>query len=119
MEIVKIFHAEEESLQKTLETTNEVLEETKKKHEEFLETLDNYKSAREQIDSLTEGTVEYYNTLVKVNEEALKLINTLNLVEGKDYTVGANGLITISKEAQERGAYEQQRKVWLAQADNN
>ena len=101
---------------------NEALEEAEKRYkkvtEEYAKTKDvysNFLSAREALLDLEEGTIDFYNALIEANEKAMELIETLDLVAGKDYTISASGAIQIDDEALEDAMYDEQRKVFMAQ----
>jgi uncharacterized protein YaaN involved in tellurite resistance len=52
----------------------------------MIAAMDEYKSAREALDSLTEGTQEYQDALEKANRAALELINNNpDLFDSSDY----------------------------------
>lgn len=94
-------------------------ENTKKAKEEFNElkqTFEAYKEARNGIDGLTVGTLEYYDAMVKANEEAQKLIDKLGLIAGTDYTIGEGGLIQIDDKKLEELQFKEQQKVFQASA---
>ena len=94
-------------------------ENTKKAKEEFnelKETFDAYKEAKKNMDELTVGTLEYYDAMVKANEEAQKLIDTLGLIAGTDYTISEGGLIQISDQKLQDLQFKEQQKVFQASA---
>ena len=69
---------------KKVEETAEKVSEAKEKYQELADLMANYKDARNGIDQLTEGTLEYYDAILKANEEAQKLIdNSLKSIIGK------------------------------------
>jgi hypothetical protein len=59
----------------------------------MLSTMGNYKSAKDALESLTEGTIEYTEKLNEANEEALKLIELLDLTKGAGYDLEGNKII--------------------------
>jgi hypothetical protein len=71
---------------------------TKEKYEEMISTSDSYKSAREGLDNLAEGTNEYRQQLIKANDEALKLIELLGLIKGEGFNI-VDGEIIINTES--------------------
>jgi predicted O-linked N-acetylglucosamine transferase (SPINDLY family) len=76
--------------------------EAKDKYQEMVDTMDQYASAREALDSLTEGTQEYSEALSQANELALDLVaNNPSLVSGEDYR-WENGQLIIDEDALER-----------------
>lgn len=81
----KNWWSEEARLNKELEKTKENLEASQKAYSELVSNISNYNSAVEGIKNLTEGTVEFYEAIIKSNEEAKKLIEQLDLIAGKDY----------------------------------
>ena len=70
----------------------------KDKYEEMISTMDGYKSAKEGLDALTEGTDEYRKQLIKANDEALKLIELLGLIKGEGFEV-VDGEIIINTDS--------------------
>jgi hypothetical protein len=47
---------------------SEAYDECRQKYENMISTMENYKTAREGLESLTKGTVEYQEALFKANE---------------------------------------------------
>lgn len=81
-------------------------------YSEFTGNLDAYKNARNGLEDLTEGTVEFKSAVLEANEAAIKLLNTY---EGLQYTVDENGLITINEESMNMVQEQQMEKVQNAQ----
>ena len=78
----------------------EAYSQTKSKYEEMISSMENYKTARDGLNSLAKGTQEYRDQLNKANEEALKLIETLGLIKGSGYDI-INGEIIINKDSED------------------
>lgn len=116
--LIKV-NSEEAKLQKQVEKTAEDVEKAKEKYKELADIISNYKNARSGIDELTEGTIEFYEAIIKSNEEAQKLIDTLGLMVGQDYTIDANGLINIDENALKKALYSQMQQVYITQSHNS
>lgn len=114
--ILKSVKTEEEKLAAELEKTKKAVKDAQQAYEDLQNTINDYSSARESIDKLTEGTIDFYQAIIKSNEEAQKLIDTLNLVFGQDYTIGEDGVITIKNEALENALFEQTQDIYRKQA---
>ena len=71
----------------------ESFKEAQQAYEDLKSTISNYDNAIKGLAKLTEGTIEYKEQIMKANEEALKLIDSQNLLYGKDYVYDKNGLI--------------------------
>lgn len=85
--------------------------EAQEKYNSMIETMDNYSSARDALDSLTEGTEAYNEALAKANEAGLELINsTSGLKRGEDYR-WENGELIIDDDAMARIKQEEAQKV--------
>ena len=104
-------------LERQLEKNNKVLEKSKEEYEEINNTINNYKNARNSLEDLEEGTYEWYEAIHKANEEAQKLIEQWDLIAGKDYTLGPSGLIQINEQSLQEKQFEEQQKVFRAQAN--
>nr|DAG21623.1 MAG TPA: hypothetical protein [Caudoviricetes sp.] len=61
--------------------------------------MEDYKTARDGLNSLTEGTEEFTKALNDANDKALELIKNNNLKHNSDYIVDKNGAIVINDEA--------------------
>jgi hypothetical protein len=101
-----------------IEKTKKNLEKVKSEYSELTTNLNAYKDARKNIDNLTEGTVEFYDAIMKANEEAQKLIDSLDLMYGRDYTIGKNGLIEISEDQRSSIQFAKQQEIYRAQVAN-
>ena len=110
-------HSEEAKLKKRIEETTEAVKEAKEAYKELGDTISSYKEARKSIDSLTEGTLEFYDAILKSNEQAQALIDRLGLVLNQDYIIGKNGLITIQDSALEDALFREQQNVFRKQAE--
>lgn len=109
----------EKFLQERVEESSKALQEARERYEELQNTISGYTDARSKIDELTEGTIEFYEAIMKSNEEAQKLIDSLHLMAGTDYTISKDGLITINEDALNNATYRQQQKIYRSQAYNN
>lgn len=58
----------------------------------FTENIQTYKDAKEGMASLTRGTVEYQQAIIKANDAAMQLLNTYKDLQ---YTINSEGLIEI------------------------
>ena len=70
------YNSEQEQLNRTVERSSEALNKAQEKFQTLQDTLSGYKDATSQMEGLTEGTVEFYNSLIEANERALELVNT-------------------------------------------
>ena len=116
-------NSEEARLKKRVEDTAEAVKEATEAYDELKESVSSYKDARAGIDSLKEGTVEFYEAVMKSNEEAQKLIDTLNLMP-KDmmgngqYSIDKNGLISIDEDVLQRELFKKQQEIYRNQGQN-
>lgn len=110
--------SEEAKINQELERTQKALENATQAALDLEEAINGYKSAQDNIKKLTEGTLEFYNAIVKANEESQKLIDTLNLKAGQDYALDENGLIKINENVLEAKQQEAIRETYRAQAAN-
>ena len=112
-------HSEEARLQAQVKRTAESVKKAKEEYDKLKESVTAYTDARSGIDDLTEGTVEFYEAIVKANEKAQELIDTLNLIPNNGYTIDKNGLITINEDILEGALYRQQQEIYKRQARND
>lgn len=116
-------NSEEAKLKKRVEETSEAVKEATDAYNELKESVSSYKNARSDIDNLKEGTVEFYEAVMKSNEEAQKLIDTLNLMP-KDmmgngqYSIDKNGLISIDEDVLQRELFKKQQEIYRNQGQN-
>ena len=108
----------EERLKEAIEETNEKLKEAKDNYKELKDTMSNYQSAKEGIDKLTQGTVEFYDAIIKANDEAQKLIDKWGLLANQDYTIDKNGLININEDTLKDNLFAEQQMVYKASAQH-
>ena len=113
------FRSEAEKLQDTIKETQKTFEEASNKYQELKGTLSNYESAKKGLEGLEQGTLEFYDAILKANEEAQKLIEQLHLIAGQDYSINLNtGAIEFNQKSIENAMFEQQQKVARAQVAN-
>lgn len=110
------YYSEENVLKRNLEEAQKAAENAKTAYEELKTTITSYSDARKNIESLTEGTVEFYEAILAANERAEELIETLNLLPTSGYTIGANGLIQINEDVLENAMSEKMREQYRTQA---
>lgn len=101
-----------EALNEEIEKNKTKLEETTSAYKELQDTVSNYQSALDGLKGLEAGTIEFYNAIVKANEEAEKLIERFNFVIGQDYTINADGKIVINDDALKSAMMKEQQKVF-------
>ena len=82
--------------------------------EELKTTISSYQDARNGLDSLTRGTVEFSESISNANDEALKLLNTYGDLIGNRYEVDGDGLIKIDEDALEDIKKQEYDKVQQA-----
>lgn len=86
---------------KELEESKKIADEAKQAYEDLLSTISNYTSAHEALENLTAGTSQFAEQLLKANEYARQLIQTLGLTEGNGFTIDENGAFIINTNSQE------------------
>ena len=82
---------------------------TKQAYDELKNSLENYQTAYNAIAKLKEGTVEWRQAVIELNQQVLDLIS--KYPELAEYVTNKNGILTISKEGQEEILKAQQNKV--------
>ena len=108
-------NSEEAKLTKQLEAATEAAKKAKEAYDSLKDSVSGYESAIENLKKLEEGTVEFYEAIITANEQAQKLIDTLGLMPGTGYTLGANGLIQIDEDALENAMYKEMQNVYRTQ----
>lgn len=101
----------EASARKLGEAYNEV----KQEYQDMIAAMEEYQSAKDALSALTEGTEEYREALKEANRQALKLIDSYDLIEGTDFTM-RNGEIIINESSLNRVQAEKERKADVAYA---
>ena len=97
------FETQEEKIERIKEETNSVQEWSKKAVsaiDNLTSKTDSHNALLDTLSSLEEGTIEFYNALVKANAEAEELIGIYGLIYGQDWNI-SNGAITFTKSGQE------------------
>lgn len=90
-----------EQAEKAASNLADAYNEAKQEYQDMIAAMDNYKSARDALDNLTEGTKEYEAALKEANRAALELINKYGLIEGQDYNWEGDQLV-IKDDAMDR-----------------
>lgn len=115
--IVKAYNADAIAAKRAAEVAKELAEaydKCKEKYEAMISAMDNYQSALDALEALTEGTKEYYEALTKANDAALELIqNYSEYFSPEDYR-WENGQLIIDKKALEEA--EEQASLQLSAA---
>lgn len=91
---------EMESLAKSTEAANNAAEEATNAYNELMSAFDNYNSSVQALDELTEGTQEWKEALVEVNQQVMDLLESYPEL-AQYVTRGENGELTISQEGQD------------------
>jgi hypothetical protein len=81
-----------ENAAKAAEQAAENYNSAKTEYENLQQTIESYSSAKNNLDGLVEGTLEFKEALVAANDEAYKLIEQYDDLQ---YTIDSNGLINI------------------------
>ena len=84
-----------EEAKKALEAMTNALQTAKESYTSLGETIDKYKSARDNIDNLKAGTDEFKDAIYEANLQALELINTYDILS-KYASYDKNGILKIS-----------------------
>ena len=116
--IVNASKIQENQFKKAIEETQKDVDKANESYQNLKQTISGYKDASENMKSLEVGTTEFYEALIAVNEQATKLIEQLDLIAGKDYSVGLNGEIQINEDVLQDRLYQQQQTVFKSQAAN-
>ena len=85
-----------EEAKKTLEAMTSALQAAKENYTSLGETIDKYKSARDNIDNLKVGTDEFKDAVYEANLQALELINTYDILS-QYASFNKNGILTIDE----------------------
>lgn len=96
MSAVKAYNAHNIAAKEAAEqakTLAEMYDQVKQSYDNVKNSLSNYESALKGLQELTRGTIEFKEAVLGVNEEALKLIEELNLMAGTGWWYGADGEI--------------------------
>ena len=96
-----MYNADAIAAEKAAEAAKNASEEFSKAqsaYDDFKSTMDDYTNGINGLKELTKGTEEYREALLKANEAAMELIETGNLVYGKDWKT-VDGVIEISRDA--------------------
>lgn len=88
-----------EEAKKKREQANEALSATKKAYEDLKTSISDYKSARDAIEDLTEGTQDWRDALIEANDKVLELIK--NYPELAKYIQNINGELKLDDNALE------------------
>ena len=114
-----IGQSEEEKLREQIEETQKVYAKSKEEYQNLKDSISGYTDAKKGLDSLTEGTVEFYEAVMTANEKAQTLIDTLNLIAGKDYSIDVStGLISINENVLQDALFKKQQETFRAQTTN-
>ena len=103
---------EAEKAAKEAEKMKEAYQGVKAEYDSLTNTISDYQSAKDGLEELTKGTVEFKQAIFEANEKALELINNY---EGLRYTVNSDGLIEIDKESLQNLQSKELEKVSNAQ----
>ena len=107
------FEAAARKAGEALEEANQAFSHAQGAYNEFSNTVTAYEDAVSGMDSLVYGTNEYREAVINANDEALKLIDT---IDGLQYSVNDDGLIIIDEESLERAKQTQLEILETAQA---
>lgn len=99
-----------ETARETLEAMNSALQTAKENYTALGETIDKYKSARDNIDNLKAGTDEFKNAIWEANLQALELINTFSILS-KYASYDENGILQISDTGFDELLKQEQNKI--------
>lgn len=104
-----------EQAKKSAEAAAEAAEEAKNAYDNLLSGTNEYSELENKLSDLTEGTLEWKQALIEVNNKALELINTYDKLKGK-YTVDSSGAIKFEEGALDSILEEQLNTVTQANA---
>ena len=87
-----------EGLKDATAEASEAADAARQNYEDLKSTINDYEDAKDSINELTKGTREFEDAVDKANEKARALISDYGVT---DWTIDANGVIQIDKEALE------------------
>lgn len=99
--VIQAYQNQETAQEKAARQADEAAratENAKKAYEELCNTIDSYESGVDKLKDLEEGTLEFKQALIDTNEQALELIDKLNLIYGKDWKYDDQGKIVFLDE---------------------
>lgn len=102
-----------EQSQKELQSTNEILNDTKQKYEEICNAINKYEESVDSLSKITKGTEEWNKAVTSLNEEVIELINNYSGLS--KFVTNEDGLLKISNEGLDWLENEQFNKVKSAQ----
>ena len=90
--------------------------EVKSAYEDMMNTIESYNGKTSALMMLSQHSENYKSKLLEANEAALHLIDTLNLVQGTDYSIESSGRIKIEESSLK--AKEEEKYAQLQQAQS-
>ena len=108
----------ENQLNKAIEESAAAVEAANESYNSVLNSVSSYQDAIDGFSGLKEGTMEWYDALLKANEAAQEIIKSLDLIAGEDYYIDSMGKIIIKEESLEEKKFAAQKNVYAAQANN-
>jgi hypothetical protein len=79
--------------------------------------MSTYEDGWKGLQALEKDTVEFKKKLIETNRAALELIDSLELVAGKDYSVDNDGLIKINSDSLKQAQEREIAKLQMEQAN--
>lgn len=104
---------EEEAVKETTELASELqtaAQEAASAYENLKTSLDSLDDNYDKIKDLTKGTQEWKDAVWETNNEALKLLETYDMLSSENYYRDEDGIIHITEEAQKKMRQEGQQK---------
>lgn len=103
-----------ERLKTEYEEATEYAEEAKDAYDRLVSARDTHNELLDELDSLKEGTIEFYNALLQANSAARDLISTYSLQSGSEWYYDQHGAIQFTDVGNR--SMEEQAKAQMAQS---
>ena len=105
-----------ERLAKGYKDAQEAANNAKQAYDDLTNKINTHNQLLDEINTLTEGTVEFKQKLIEANQAAIDLINTYHLINGIDFTVDDNGAINFKLSSEAKMKEEALNNVQIANA---
>ena len=105
-----------EAASKAAEQAADAASKVQEEYEQIIDTLDGLDEGIEKIHDMERGTLEWRQAIIESNNALIELLSTYGMLDSKNFTVDADGIMQITDEA--RKLLLEQQSLAVQQANN-